>query len=45
LASARELPAGLVHGHPLRLLEIQHALLRALRRGVRLRTLFGNASW
>ena len=30
-----------VNGFPL-LLEIQHALLRALRRGVRVRTLFGN---
>jgi phosphatidylserine/phosphatidylglycerophosphate/cardiolipin synthase-like enzyme len=30
-----------VNGAPL-LLEIQHALLRALRRGVRVRTLFGN---
>jgi len=30
-----------VNGFPL-LLEIQHALLRALRRGVRFRTLFGN---
>jgi phosphatidylserine/phosphatidylglycerophosphate/cardiolipin synthase-like enzyme len=30
-----------VNGFPL-ILEIQHALLRALRRGVRVRTLFGN---
>ncbi len=30
-----------INGFPL-LLEIQHALLRALRRGVRVRTLFGN---
>jgi phosphatidylserine/phosphatidylglycerophosphate/cardiolipin synthase-like enzyme len=30
-----------VNGFPL-LLEIQHALLRALRRGVRVRTIFGN---
>ncbi len=30
-----------VNGFPL-LLEVQHALLRALRRGVRVRTLFGN---
>ena len=30
-----------VNGFPL-VLEIQHALLRALRRGVRVRTLFGN---
>jgi phosphatidylserine/phosphatidylglycerophosphate/cardiolipin synthase-like enzyme len=32
-----------VNGFPL-LLEIQHALLRALRRGVRVRTLFGNVT-
>jgi phosphatidylserine/phosphatidylglycerophosphate/cardiolipin synthase-like enzyme len=32
-----------VNGFPL-LLELQHALLRALRRGVRVRTLFGNLS-
>ncbi len=32
-----------VHGFPL-LLEIQHALLRALRRGVRVRTLFGHVT-
>jgi phosphatidylserine/phosphatidylglycerophosphate/cardiolipin synthase-like enzyme len=32
-----------VNGFPL-LLEIQHALLRALRRGVRVRTLFGNVA-
>jgi cardiolipin synthase len=31
----------IVNGFPL-LLELQHALLRALRRGVRVRTLFGN---
>ena len=30
-----------MNGFPL-ILEIQHALLRALRRGVRVRTLFGN---
>lgn len=32
-----------VNGFPL-LLELQHALLRALRRGVRVRTLFGNVT-
>ena len=32
-----------VNGFPL-LLEIQHALLRAIRRGVRVRTLFGNVT-
>lgn len=32
-----------VNGFPL-LLEVQHALLRALRRGVRVRTLFGNVA-
>lgn len=41
LIDAAEAHVYVVNGFPL-VLEIQHALLRALRRGIRVRTLFGN---
>ena len=41
LVDAAQSHVYVINGFPL-LLEIQHALLRALRRGVRVRTLFGN---